>query len=56
MDYDDALEVIQQAERIVWAAGWHLQEQDVLRQLAEHQRAGPRPPGTTFGSHPARHL
>ena len=34
MDYDDALEVIQQAERIVWAAGWHLQEQDVLRQLA----------------------
>ena len=34
MDDDDALEVIQQAERIVWAAGWHLQEQDVLRQLA----------------------
>lgn len=35
MDYDDALEVIRQAERIVWAAGWHLQEQDVLRQLAD---------------------
>ena len=34
MDDDDALEVIQQAERIVWAAGWHVQEQDVLRQLA----------------------
>jgi hypothetical protein len=34
MDDDDALEVIRQAERIVWAAGWHLQEQDVLRQLA----------------------
>ena len=31
---DDTLEVIQQAERIVWAAGWHLQEEDVLRQLA----------------------
>jgi hypothetical protein len=34
MDDDDVLEVIRQAERIVWAAGWHLQEQDVLRQLA----------------------
>jgi hypothetical protein len=33
MDYDDALEVIRQAERIVWAAGWRLQ--DVLRQLAD---------------------
>ena len=32
---DDALEVIRQAERIVWAAGWHLQEQQVLRQLAD---------------------
>lgn len=31
---DEALEVIRQAERIVWAAGWHMQEQDVLRQLA----------------------
>ena len=31
---DDALEAIRQAERIVWAAGWHLQEQSVLRQLA----------------------
>ena len=31
---DDAAEVIHQAERIVWAAGWHLQEQSVLRQLA----------------------
>ena len=31
---DDALEVIRQAERIVWAAGWHMQEQDVLQQLA----------------------
>ncbi len=31
---DNALEAIRQAERIVWAAGWHLQEQSVLRQLA----------------------
>ena len=31
---DDALEVIRQAERIVWAAGWHLQEQSVLEELA----------------------
>jgi len=29
----DALEVIRQAERIVWAAGWHLQEQSVLEEL-----------------------
>jgi hypothetical protein len=34
MDDDDGLEVIRQAERIVWAAGWHLQEQEALRQLA----------------------
>lgn len=34
MGDDDALEVIQQAERIVWAAGWRLQEQSVLQQLA----------------------
>jgi hypothetical protein len=34
MDYDDALEVIRQAERIVWAAGWHLQEDAVLLLLA----------------------
>jgi hypothetical protein len=32
---NDALEVIHQAERIVWAAGWHLQEQQVLRRLAD---------------------
>jgi hypothetical protein len=31
---DDALEVIRQAERIVRAAGWHLQEQSVLSELA----------------------
>jgi len=34
MGDDDALEVIQQAEGIVWAAGWHLQEQSVLEQMA----------------------
>jgi len=35
MSYDDdALEVIRQAERIVWAASWRLQEQTVLEQLA----------------------
>jgi hypothetical protein len=33
----DALDVIWQAERIVWAAGWHLQERDVLEQLAGTQ-------------------
>ena len=26
--------MIRQAERIVWAAGWHLQEQSVLEELA----------------------
>jgi hypothetical protein len=31
---DDGLEVIQQAERILWAASWHLQEQSVLVKLA----------------------
>jgi hypothetical protein len=31
---DDALDVVRQSERIVWAARWHLQEQEVLEQLA----------------------
>jgi protein-disulfide isomerase-like protein with CxxC motif len=31
---DDALDVIHRAERIVWVAGWRLQEQVVLQQLA----------------------
>jgi hypothetical protein len=35
MDDDEAPEVIRRAERIVWAAGWHLQEQGVLEQLAD---------------------
>jgi hypothetical protein len=34
MGDDDALEVIGQAERVVRAAGWHLQEQSALQQLA----------------------
>ena len=34
MDDDDALEVIRQAERVVWAASWHLQEQSALEELA----------------------
>ena len=34
MNGDDPIDVIREAERIVWAASWHLQEQDVLRQLA----------------------
>jgi hypothetical protein len=34
MDDDDAAEVIRRAERIVWAAGWHLQEDGVLEQMA----------------------
>jgi hypothetical protein len=40
---DDAFEVIRQAERIVWAFGWHLQEQDVLRQLAGTRRLARAP-------------
>jgi hypothetical protein len=31
---DDMLQVIREAERIVRAAGWHLQEQAVLERLA----------------------
>jgi len=31
---DDPLDVIHRAERIVWVAGWRLQEQNVLGQLA----------------------
>jgi len=34
MSGEDALEVIHRAERIVWVAGWRLQERDVLQQLA----------------------
>ena len=34
MNGEDAAEVIHQAERIVWAAGWHLQEQSALEKLA----------------------
>lgn len=30
----DPLEAVREAERIVWAAGWHFQEQDVLARLA----------------------
>jgi hypothetical protein len=32
---EDELYVVRQAERLVWAAGWHLQEQFVLEQLAD---------------------
>jgi hypothetical protein len=31
---EDALEVIRQAQRIVYAAGWHLREEIVLERLA----------------------
>jgi len=31
---DDAFDVIRQAERVVWAASWHLQEQSALEKLA----------------------
>jgi len=31
---DDAERAVQSAERIIWAAGWRLQEGEVLRQLA----------------------
>jgi hypothetical protein len=34
MGDDDVLEVIDQAERVVWAASWRLQEEIVLGQLA----------------------
>jgi len=32
---DEAIEVIHNAERIVWVSGWRLQEDQVLRQLAD---------------------
>jgi hypothetical protein len=35
---DDATEVIHQAERIVWVAGWRFQEDRVLQQLAGTRR------------------
>jgi hypothetical protein len=31
---DDIYAAVREAKRIVWAAGWHFQEQSVLRQLA----------------------
>jgi hypothetical protein len=31
---DDAERAVQSAERIIWAAGWRMQEDEVLRQLA----------------------
>jgi hypothetical protein len=34
MHDDDGLEVIRQAERIVWVASWHLREEYVLEKLA----------------------
>ena len=34
MSDDDMLQVISEAERIVWAAGWRLQEQLALERLA----------------------
>ncbi len=34
MGDDDALDVIHRAQRIVWVAGWRLQEQSVLQRLA----------------------
>jgi hypothetical protein len=37
MGDDDVLEVIDQAERVVWAASWRLQEEIVLGQLAGGQ-------------------
>jgi hypothetical protein len=61
MDDDDILEVIRQAERIVWAAGWHLQEQDVLRQLAgtrglARARLEPRSDGIQLVTYDGEHL
>src|SRR5579875_2097436 len=40
---DDALEVIRQPERTVWAAGWHLQEQSVLERPAGTAARAGRP-------------
>jgi hypothetical protein len=34
MTGSDHHDLIRQAERIVWAAGWHLREEEVLAQLA----------------------
>jgi hypothetical protein len=33
MNDDDVLDVINEAERMVWVTGWHLEEERVLRQL-----------------------
>ena len=61
MDYDDDLEVIRQAERIVWAAGWHQQEEDVLRQLADTRglacaRLEPRSDAVQLVAYDGEHL
>jgi hypothetical protein len=45
MDDDEGVDVIRQAERIVWAAGWHLQEQAVLKRLAGTQGLARARPG-----------
>ena len=59
MSDDDMLQVIREAERIVWAAGWHLQEQLALERLAGTRglacarlepRSGPSSSSPTTGS------
>ena len=58
---DEALEVIRRAERIVWAAGWHMQEQDALRPLAgtrglAHARLEPRSDVIQLVTYDGEHL
>lgn len=61
MDDDDALEAIRQAQRIVWAAGWRMQEEDVLRELAGTQglacaRLEPRSDAIQLVAYDGEHL
>jgi hypothetical protein len=61
MDDDDPLEAIRQAERIVWAAGWRMQEEDVLRELAGTQglaraRLEPRSDAIQLVAYDGEHL
>ncbi len=61
MSDDDMLHVIREAERIVWAAGWRLQEQLALERLAGTRglacaRLELRSPAIQLVTYDGRHL
>jgi hypothetical protein len=56
MDDIDALEVIRQAERIVWAGRLAPAGAKRAPAAGRNARLGLRPARITFGRHPARHL